>query len=1203
MKLDLATEERALRLAIKKGLITEEALKEIEGEAQDYIPVAPDLSPRIELLLRRGLMDPAALQGLIREARERKKDNAAPDSIKEGEPQSSSGEHPSFEVQQDVLDATLKVDYPDSIPEFIPRFGRYENLHLLGQGGMAIVYKAFDPSLGRSVALKFLKREEPHYLKRFLMEARLQAKLNHENICRVYEVGQAEEKAYIAMQYIEGETLKELAPKLTILEKAIILKHVADAVQEAHRAGLIHRDLKPVNILVERTDDGEWIPYVLDFGIARHVEGSDMTATGLILGTPWYMSPEQASGTGELDHRTDVYSLGATMYEVFSGRMPFEAGSAPEILFKVMIQDPVPLQQRIPSIPVDLQTIVMKCMEKEPARRYQSAKTVAEELDRFINGDPIQARPTGIFSRTFRRARKNRAFSVTVVVGVLVIGALVALGIHGRWKAQKQTEIAQRFGQQIAKMESGLRSAYLLPLHDVRGDKQKVRKQMTEIAQQMKQLGDSAQAPGYYAIGRGHLALGEYGRAKENFERAMKSGLDTPELAHALGLALGSLYRQQLQEAERIQNKEIRKSVITKIQKELRDPALEYLKKGEAPEYLRALIAFYEKKWKEAENLAVHAAEEDSALYEAKILQANIHAAIGNDLGNAGKVKEAMVEYELGAKNFVNALEFARSDPGAHSDFCDLRLQQVSFLAYQEDVNLDQSLKNVVDACDKSLQADPDQAPIYTKKAEALWLQGRWMMEHGNNPEPVLVSARKDLAKAISLDPKDGNTHKTVGITYLVEGEYQLNGGQDPRKSLEIAVQNLNRAIQLTPDPLAATNSLGNAYWLLGRYDMDHGADPARHLNAAMENYRKAIGMEPNFSTAYSNLGIVYGSLASHKMSEGKDPIPDLQQSITNLEHSIRLNPGTALTYNSLGNRFAELGDYQGSIGKDASESYKKSIAAFNRARQLDSAWFSPVLNRGITYQSLADYELNHGGDPSNALQKAIQDYEEAIRLNATYFGTYSSLALAYRSFGLFAMQTGKDPAQYQRLALQQAEKALKANPEDLESLLVTASTNLDSAEHALLRSMSPQSFLENAALSLKKAENLDPTVAEIHIYKARMKIMAARWHPSENDFEQAIASLNKAVELNPKSAEAYLMRAQYFRWHREPQQGIDASNQAIRLNSDLAEAYALRGLLYAQQAKESKDAGKRGELTKLSQKDLAQAFRINQHLQREYAP
>lgn len=1164
MKLDFATEERALRKAVEKGLLKEADLREVDAEAMNLVPAAEDLSPRMELLLRKRLIKAATLQSLIREAKE--------ESVAE-------------EQQQILSDATLQVTFPETLPVTIPSFGRYESLELLGQGGMATVYKAFDPSLGRHVALKFLRRDEPGYLKRFLMEARLQARINHENICRVYEVGQVEDKPYIAMQYIEGKTLKDLAPKLTLQEKAMILKQVADAVHEAHRMGLIHRDLKPVNILVERAPDGGWTPYVLDFGIARHAEGSDMTATGLVLGTPWYMSPEQASGnSSSLDHRTDIYSLGATMYEVFSGELPFDAESAAAVLIKIMVQDPVPLQQRDPTIPADLQTIVMKCMEKEPARRYQSAKAVADELDRYIKGDPILARPTGIFSRTYKKVRKHRPVAITVAIGIVLIAILGTINLRARWKAQKQTEIARSLGQQIAKMESGLRSAYLQPLHDVRPHKQKVRSQMKEIEQQMQQLGESAQGPGYYALGRGHLALGEYAQAKSNFEKALEKGNNTSDLAHALGMTMGALYRQQLQEAERIQNAEIRKSVIEKIQKEYRDPALQYLKQGEAPEYLGALIAFYEKRWKDAERLADVAIREDSSLYEAKLLKGNIHAAIANELHNAGKIQPAIDEFEQSAKNLEDAIEFARSDPGAHADLCDLRLQVIDVYAYQESGDLNPSMDRLIRDCDRALQVDPDQSKIHTKKAEAFWLKGRWMMETGTDPVPTLIEGRKEAERAIKLDPKDGLAYKTAGVAYLVQAEYELNRGEDPRRTLAAAIQNFKRALQLNPNELAATNSLGNAYLLLGRYDAEHGADPLPHLHSAIENYNAAIRIEPQFSSVYSNMGIAYGMIAAHKMSRGEDPIPDFKQAIASLEQSNRLNPSSSLTHNSLGNRWAELGDYQMSAGKDPSEAYQKSISAFDKALRLDAGWFSPLLNRGVTYQSYGDYALNRGGDPTDAIRKAINDYEKAIELNPNYFGSYGSKALAYRTLGMFAIFTGKDPAEFHRAGLQSTEKALQANPEDLDSLLVQAVLYIDEGKYLLSRNQSPLASVEKARASLQKAEKLDPTIAEIHIYKAESYLIAARAQRSEQSFQLALQSANKAIELNPKSADAHLMRAKTFLHSGQGREdAIAACNEAIRLNPELAEAYAIRGLLTQ------------------SQKDLEQAFRINKHLRREY--
>jgi serine/threonine protein kinase len=206
---------------------------------------------------------------------------------------------------------------------------QYQMLEVLGSGAMGEVRRAFDPQLGRHVALKVLQDTGADLAKRLVKEARAQAKVEHPNICKVYGVGEIEGRLFIALQLVNGKTLGETARSMTLEEKVRAMRDVADALHAAHRIGLIHRDVKPTNVLVERTDSGAYVPYVTDFGLARELSAPGLTATGVVVGTPLYMAPEQAEGLAHaLDRRTDVYGLGATLYEALVGRPPFQGKSA-----------------------------------------------------------------------------------------------------------------------------------------------------------------------------------------------------------------------------------------------------------------------------------------------------------------------------------------------------------------------------------------------------------------------------------------------------------------------------------------------------------------------------------------------------------------------------------------------------------------------------------------------------------------------------------------------------------------------------------------------------------------------------------------------------------------------------------------------------------------------------------------------------------
>jgi tRNA A-37 threonylcarbamoyl transferase component Bud32 len=329
----------------------------------------------------------------------------------------------------------------------LPVVPGYEILGELGKGGMGVVYKARQSDLDRHCALKMILASEQtadETLARFHTEAEAIARLQHPNIVQVFQVGDHQGRPFLALEFCPGGTLEKKLAGTPLLprEAAALVRTLAEAMQAAHQANVIHRDLKPANVLLAA--DGT--PKVTDFGLARKLDDRGQTRTGAILGTPSYMAPEQAAGRKEVGPSADVYALGVILYECLTGRPPFKAAEVYETLTQVIANDPVPPRRLNPQVPADLETICLKCLHKVPARRYATARELADDLGRFLEGRPIQARPVGYMERTWRLGRRHpwaAAFGLAVVSGGLATCILWYIAAANAVQARESAERAR----------------------------------------------------------------------------------------------------------------------------------------------------------------------------------------------------------------------------------------------------------------------------------------------------------------------------------------------------------------------------------------------------------------------------------------------------------------------------------------------------------------------------------------------------------------------------------------------------------------------------------------------------------------------------------------------------------------------------------------------------------------------------------------
>ena len=874
---------------------------------------------------------------------------------------------------QDSLERTIDSDQAgesdDSVvsvrgSELLPLrdWDLYRITGFLGAGGMGTVYRATDRRLNRAVAIKLLYLPEQSDLAerqrlRFIREAQAQARIEHPHICKIYEVGEVEGQPYIAMQLIEGQPLATLYTVMSREQKVRLMQQVGDAIHSAHRLGIIHRDIKPGNIMVEQRPDGSFWPYVMDFGLAREVDAKG--STGAIEGTPAFMSPEQARGEiNRLDARTDVYGLGSTLYALLAGRPPF-VGSSTEVLLDVLLNDPPELRSIDPLVPVDLDLVVRKCMQKEPADRYPSALALASDLARYLDGEPISVRPPSTRHQLRRWIGKHRLAVALATVLCLCSAVFGVVALRARLTASRQAELAQQLGQDIKEMELFMRYAYSLPLHDIGREQVVVRERMAKLQARQRQASHGAHSPLLsYAIGRGHWVLRELDDAQEKLEAAWLGGYQIPEVRLALGQVLIEKYRRGIEQLSLLGDPATHATREAELLACCLQPGLAHFENGlsaaEYPTYIQGLIAFYQRDYSRALQRAKQAQALTPWLPEPLRLEGDIYHARAVAEIAAGHLTEARQQLELAASRHAASVAIAGSDASLHAaeahDFL-----RILALDAAEDKELDESTQRALGAIGRAITANPlaqslRQAQIYIYyQFYALSLSSKYDAMLPSHYVDILSQAIPVARQGVALLPSEGAGYQLLAAALGQVCGRRLLSTPCSEKEVDEALSAARRAVE---HPVGLGLDGGAALGKKGRDPIEllHEAAVGRYINyllldveesdvaAALLQAKKDLIRTPakNGNSTSTNMLTAYLLMwqSMHELLTGKPPLTTIEAGLQTVEQVLHAQPDEGRLYALQALLLSIRGQAQG-MAVAAAQSFALARSAAEKAVEL----------------------------------------------------------------------------------------------------------------------------------------------------------------------------------------------------------------------------------------------------------------------------
>lgn len=631
------------------------------------------------------------------------------------------------------------------------RIGHWTIRDQIGQGGMARVYRVErdDGLLDQQLALKIMsdRFDSDSARTRFMREQQILANLHHQHIARFLDAGVTEDgQPWFVMEYIDGPNLLAYcqSESLSLNGRIRLFRQVGEALAHAHAHGIVHRDIKPSNILVDTTQRQVRL---LDFGVASEQTAEALTLTGTVMGTPGYMSPEQATGSTQIDERSDLFAMGILLYQLANDRLPFPGDSLPQLSYQVVHQSPEACDA---SVPADLAAIIAQCLEKKPEHRYASVNLLLDDIDAFLKGQPVQARRIGRLHRLLRWTQRNPAISTAAAVALL---ALIGAAVFTSWqsyRALQSIQASETAAYRSQKLVNEVRRIHMMPAHDVQPDYARVREQLTELQQSLIDNPLINPGQGHAAVGAVYLALAEPDQARLALETSRAHGWHTAQATYDYGRAMLSLWEIEQQKLRQIRDEQARNAHETQLQQQYRDPAIAALRSVQGSidqsTFLEARLALIDGDFDRAIERAEQSLARDDWHYESHLLIAQTLMTRLRTEGTRTGYRDSLPDIERSMQHNQAALKIGRSDPMVHTNVCADYSAQVQYLRLmRRDQELTEASAEGVTACQTALELAPESESAHRNMAEILIAQG----DHLGFDQPEAESLFQQALEAV----------------------------------------------------------------------------------------------------------------------------------------------------------------------------------------------------------------------------------------------------------------------------------------------------------------------------------------------------------------------------------------------------------------------------------------------------------------------